>query len=63
MLRSSIYVAGVLAIAATAVAQKQTLRSFQRVTVPIKDAGVYHVATGTWTRPASETPSSSALAG
>jgi hypothetical protein len=63
MLRSSIYVAGVLAIAATAVAQKQTLRSFQRVTVPIKDAGVYHVATGTWTRPASESPSSSSLAG
>lgn len=63
MLRSSIYVAGVLAISAAAVAQKQTLRSFQRVTVPIKDAGVYHVATGTWTRPASETPSSSALVG
>ena len=50
MLRSSIYGAGVLALSAAALAQKQELRSFERITGPIKDGGVYHLATGQWTR-------------
>jgi hypothetical protein len=50
MLRSSIYTASVLALSAAAFAQKQELRSFQRVTGPVKNAGVYHLATGTWSR-------------
>ena len=50
MLRSSIYTASVLALSAAAFAQKQELRRFERVTGPVKNAGVYHLATGTWTR-------------
>lgn len=44
-----------------ALAQKQVSRSFERITAPIRDAGVYHVASGTWTRPSAS--SSPALIG
>ena len=51
MLRSSIYAAGVLLLSAgTFAQQKMELRSFHRIEGPVKDAGVLHVATGTWTR-------------
>lgn len=53
MLRSSIYTASVLALSAAAFAQKQELRRFERVTGPVKNAGVYHLNTGTWTRGAA----------
>jgi hypothetical protein len=52
MLRSSIHTAGVVALSAAAFAQ-QELRNFERVTGPVKNAGVYHLATGTWTRGAA----------
>jgi hypothetical protein len=53
MLRSSIYAASALALSAAAFAQKQELRSFERVTGPVRHAGVFHVATGQWTRGAA----------
>ncbi|MBI5362519.1 MAG: hypothetical protein HZA53_05020 [Planctomycetes bacterium] len=53
MLRSSIYAASALALSAAAFAQKQEVRSFERVTGPVKHAGVYHLATGQWTRGAA----------
>jgi len=50
MLRSSLYTASVLALSAASFAQKIETRGFERVSVPVKQAGVYHLATGTWTR-------------
>ncbi len=44
-----------------ALAQQQVSRSFERITAPIRDAGVYHLATGTWTRAGAS--SSSTLVG
>lgn len=51
MLRSSFIAASSVILCATAGAQQAT--DFQRVPGPVKDAGIYHVATGTWTRNAS----------
>jgi hypothetical protein len=42
-----------VALSAAAFAQKQELRAFERVPGPVKSAGVYHLATGTWTRGAA----------
>lgn len=40
---------------ATAATAQQHTKQAQRIPGPVKDAGVYHVATGTWTRHASDT--------
>ncbi len=48
MLRSSLATASALILCATAAAQ-QTLQPV-RITSPLKDAGIYHLETGTWTR-------------
>ncbi len=48
MLHSSLAIASALFLCATAAAQ-QTVRPVE-ITSPIKDAGIYHYATGTWTR-------------
>jgi len=54
MLRSSLTLAGLVAIGATAQAQQQqpTLNTSKKVPIagPIRDAGIYHQATNTWTR-------------
>ena len=53
MLRSSFIAASSVILCATAGAQQSA--SYQRITGPIKDAGIYHLATGTWTRNVSAT--------
>lgn len=50
-----------LLLTASAFAQKRELRTFQRVESPPRDGGVYHVATGTWTRPGTPSSASSTL--
>jgi hypothetical protein len=54
MLRSSLLTAGACALAVSAAAQTSTTpginRDIHRVQGQVKHAGVYHVATGTWTR-------------
>jgi hypothetical protein len=50
MLRSSLYAAGALALGTAAFAQTDLSARVRPVTGPVKYAGVYHVATGTWTR-------------
>lgn len=49
MLRSSLISAGALILCCTASAQQQQVQA-KRITMPTKNAGIYHVATGTWTR-------------
>lgn len=55
MLRSSLFTASAFALVASAAAQSSApiLRDTVPVKGPIKNAGTYHVATGTWTRAAS----------
>lgn len=48
MLRSSLLAAGA-AILCTAASAQQTVQA-KKVLGPVRDAGIYHVATGTWTR-------------
>jgi len=48
MLRSSLVFSSALILCATASAQQQV--QAMKVVSPIRDAGTYHVATGTWTR-------------
>jgi hypothetical protein len=48
MLRSSLVFSSALILCATASAQQQV--QAMKVISPIRDAGTYHVATGTWTR-------------
>jgi hypothetical protein len=48
LLRFTLSAAGAMVLAGTAAAQ-QGLQP-KPITAPVKDAGVYHVATGTWTR-------------
>jgi hypothetical protein len=48
MLRSSLLVASA-AILCTAASAQQTIQA-KKVLGPVRDAGIYHVATGTWTR-------------
>lgn len=57
LLRFTLSAAGAMVLAGSASAQ--TAMQAQPITSPVKDAGVYHVATGTWTRGAT----SVALAG
>ncbi|MFN0244165.1 MAG: hypothetical protein ACKVWV_14845, partial [Planctomycetota bacterium] len=49
MLRSSIYTASVVLLGATAFGQ-QDLSHRLRLKSQVKNAGIYHVGTGTWTR-------------
>jgi hypothetical protein len=49
MLRSSITCAGVLLLGASAFAQSSTHSSLRPITGPVRDAGIYHLGTGTWT--------------
>jgi len=58
LLRFTMGAAGALVLAGTAAAQLPTLQA-QPVTSQVKDGGVYHLATGTWTRGVN----ASALAG
>ncbi len=48
MLRSSLIAASAVVLCATSSAQQQV--QAQKIISPIRDAGTYHVATGTWTR-------------
>lgn len=50
MLRPSLTTAAVALLCAGAMAQGDIKSRLQPVTTPIKHAGIYHVATGTWTR-------------
>ncbi|MEM1450852.1 MAG: hypothetical protein AAGI22_17160 [Planctomycetota bacterium] len=50
MLRSSLFTASAFAFVASASAQTPQTLQAERITGPIKNAGIYHVATGTWTR-------------
>jgi hypothetical protein len=51
MLRSSLIAASAVVLCATSSAQQQV--QAQKIISPIRDAGTYHVATGTWTRTGS----------
>ena len=55
MFRSSLITASALLLCATASAQTNGSQRLARVTAPVKDAGVYNLATGTWTRNSSAT--------
>lgn len=53
MLRSSLYTASVLLLSASALAQSDAASKIRPITSAPRDGGIYHVATGTWTRNAS----------
>src|SRR6185369_4858511 len=50
MLRSLITCAGVLLLGASAFAQSNAHPMLRPVTSTVRDAGIYHVGLGTWTR-------------
>jgi len=50
MLRSSIYTASVVLLGTTVFAQGNASSKVHPITAPVKDGGIYHVGTGTWTR-------------
>jgi hypothetical protein len=50
MLRPSLTTAAIALLGVSAMAQGDLKSRVQPITAPIKNAGVYHVATGTWTR-------------
>jgi hypothetical protein len=50
MLRPSLTTAAVALLSASALAQGDLKSRLQPITAPLKNAGVFHVATGTWTR-------------
>ena len=54
MLRNSLMTAGILLVGASAFAQQNSANRVQPVTGPIRNAGVYHLNTGTWTRHATQ---------
>lgn len=54
MSRSSIVSIGTLTLCCATVSGQQQVQAL-RVTMPIKDAGIYHLATGTWTRGSGST--------
>lgn len=53
MLRSSLITASAVVLCCTATAQQQI--QAKKMISPVKDAGIYHMATGTWTRTAGST--------
>jgi len=54
MLRNSLMTAGILLVGASAFAQQNAANRVQPVTGPVRNAGVYHLSTGTWTRHATQ---------
>src|SRR5437867_13415449 len=50
MLRPSLTLAAVVMIGAGARAQSSVKSRLHPITGPVKNAGIYHVGTGTWTR-------------
>jgi len=54
MLRSSLTLAGLVALGAAAHAQQAIPSKVKPVTATVRDAGVFHAATGTWTRKATQ---------
>ncbi|MBL8862769.1 MAG: hypothetical protein JNK02_12285 [Planctomycetes bacterium] len=54
MLRSTLTLAGLVALGAAAQANGQSTNRVQPITGAVRDGGVYHVATNTWTRKASQ---------
>jgi hypothetical protein len=52
MLRSSLIAASAVVLCATSSAQQQV--QARKIISPVRDAGIYHVATGTWTRTGSK---------
>jgi hypothetical protein len=50
MLRSSLFTAATLLIGASAFAQENISQKLHKLTHPPRDAGTYHLSTGTWTR-------------
>ena len=52
MLRSSLIAASAVVLCATSSAQQQV--QAMKVISPVRDAGIYHVSTGTWTRTGSK---------
>lgn len=54
MLRSSLTTAGILFLGASAFAQNSARSHVHPITGPVRDAGIYHVGTQTWTRHASQ---------
>ncbi len=50
MLRSSLFAASAVLLSTAAFAQNDASSKLRPVTSPVKDAGTYHLATGTWTR-------------
>ena len=55
MIRNLLFASTALALCGVATAQVDGSNRIRPVTGPIKDAGTYHVATGTWTRAKSPT--------
>jgi hypothetical protein len=55
MLRSSLFAASAVLLSTAAFAQNDASSKLRPVTSPVKDAGTYHLATGTWTRAKSPT--------
>ena len=55
MIRNLLFASTALALCSVASAQVDGSNHLRPVTSPIKDAGTYHVATGTWTRAKSPT--------
>ncbi len=53
MLRSSLTLAGLVALGAAASAQTSTFSKVKPVTATVRDAGTLHLATNTWTRKAT----------
>ncbi len=49
MIRSSLLAVSALLLCVTAVGQQPAVQAL-RITTPLKDAGIYHLGTGTWTR-------------
>lgn len=60
---TTIRIALCLSLSVSAFAQQSTVRSYERITAPVRNAGIYHVATGTWSRPNSAAGAPSALLG
>ncbi|MEY2746116.1 MAG: hypothetical protein RL112_1158 [Planctomycetota bacterium] len=54
MIRNSLMTAGILLVGASAFAQQNAASRVQPITGPVRNAGVYHLNTGTWTRHATQ---------
>ena len=55
MIRNLLFATTAIALSSVATAQMDASSQIRPITGPIKDAGTYHVATGTWTRAKSPT--------